>query len=62
MAAIPENHRAKDMKRLDLDPGQLPVERVLCVVWLGCRIFVDRYLSVDHCDYFDFEFVHFIMS
>lgn len=33
MAAIPENHRAKDMKRLDLDQGQLPVERVLGVVW-----------------------------
>lgn len=33
MASIPENHRAKDMKRLDVDPGQLPAERVLGVEW-----------------------------
>lgn len=33
MAAIPESHKAKDMKGWDLDQGQLPVERVLGVEW-----------------------------
>lgn len=32
LAAIPESHRAKGMKRLDMDQDLLPVERVLGVV------------------------------
>lgn len=31
--AIPESHRAKDAKRLDMDQDSLPVERVLGVEW-----------------------------
>ncbi len=33
LAVIPEEHRAKDMKRLDMDQDVLPVERVLGVEW-----------------------------
>lgn len=33
LAAIPESHRARDMKGLDLDQDLLPVERVLSVEW-----------------------------
>ena len=33
LSVIPESHRAKDMKRLDMDQYVLPVERVLGVEW-----------------------------
>lgn len=33
LAAIPETERAKEMKNLDLDHDNLPVERVFSVQW-----------------------------
>lgn len=33
LAAIPEDQRAKEMKDLDLDHDQLPMERVLGIQW-----------------------------
>lgn len=33
LAAIPESHRAKGMKRLEMDRDSLPVERVIGVEW-----------------------------